>query len=277
MGNNPSKPASSGGGGSGSGSGGGPSSPTAASHSLPSRSQQQKKEQSNQQRRASLQPSIPSGNTTPSLSSSDTPTSRSTLSPSTNPSQFPPHVRSSSVNSSPNQKLRSENKMGNTPSSESSREKQEARRREREQDLQSNPVQVPASGQQRRQRGPSTQFEPSAPPKDVDYVPLSNLNFPPRLPLPIQEEVYTPGSPIISPDDLSSALHEDDVEGTLPHHTSLLSHGTIDEDEEGEMELPDPAKGKTVPTLIEWKQPGNKVYITGTFAAWSKKYRMHRR
>ena len=265
MGNNPSKAASS--------AGGGPSLPTAVPHSLPSRSQQQRKEQ-NHQRRASVQPSNFSGDTTRLLDASENPAPKSTLSPPTNPSH---HPRSSSVSSSANQKLASENKMGNTPSSESSREKQEARRREREQDLQSNPVQVPVSGQQRRQRGPNTQFEPSGPPKDTDYAPLSNLNFPPRLPLPIQEEVYTPGSPIISPDDISSALHEDEIEGRIPHQTSLLSHGTLDEDEAGEVELLDAAKGKTVPTLIEWKQPGNKVYITGTFATWSKKYRMNRR
>ena len=279
MGNNPSKPSSStgsgsgsGGGSSGIGSGGGPSSPTAASNA---RSQQRRKEQ-NHQRRDSVQPSITS-DPTPSLEASDTRTPKSTSSAPVDAEHNLTHARSTQVSSSPNQKFKSENKMGNAPSSESSRDKQETRKREREPDMQSNPVQVPVSGQQRRQRGPSTQFEPSGPPRDIDYVPLSNLNFPPRLPLPIQEEVYTPGSPIISPDDVSSALHEDDVAGTIPHHTSLLSHGTIDEDEEGEVEFPDTAKGKTVPTLIEWKQPGNKVYITGTFASWSKKFRMYRR
>ena len=166
--------------------------------------------------------------------------------------------------------------MGNSQSGDSSRDT-EARRREREHNVQSNPVQVPTSGQQRRNRGPSTQFEPLGPPQNDDYAPKSNLNFPPRLPLPIQEEVYTPGSPIITPGDLSTELEDDDdVDGPLPQRASLLSHTTMDEDEESaEYEL-DLAKGKTVPTTVEWRGHAEKIYITGTFAAWSRKYRMHR-
>jgi hypothetical protein len=29
--------------------------------------------------------------------------------------------------------------------------------------------------------------------------------------------------------------------------------------------------------VIEWKQGGKKVYVTGTFAGWNKKYRLNRR
>jgi hypothetical protein len=35
--------------------------------------------------------------------------------------------------------------------------------------------------------------------------------------------------------------------------------------------------GKPIPTLIEWTAPGEKVYVTGTFVNWEKKYRLHRR
>ena len=35
--------------------------------------------------------------------------------------------------------------------------------------------------------------------------------------------------------------------------------------------------GRAVPTTIEWTAPGDKVYVTGTFVNWEKKYRLHRR
>ena len=169
--------------------------------------------------------------------------------------------------------------MGNAQSRQAWREKQEARRREHDQEQQSNPVRVPGSSHDKRQKGPDSQFESSGPPRDPNYIPVSNLNFPPRLPLPIQEEVYTPGSPIISPADLASALDEAGSDGVFRRRTSLLSHTTIDEDEtEDDLQSfgLEGARGGTVPTLVEWKQPGDRVYITGTFAAWSRKYRMHR-
>ena len=161
--------------------------------------------------------------------------------------------------------------MGNAQS----RELQDGERGEKDDEPHSGPVQVPVPMHQVRRKTPDIDLDPSGPPNDSGYVPVSNLNYPPRLPLPIQEEVYTPGSPIISPDDLSTALRED-AEGTLPSRTSLLSHTTLED--EDEMELADQgAKGRAVPTTIQWTHGGNKVYVTGTFANWSKKYRMHRK
>ena len=109
-------------------------------------------------------------------------------------------------------------------------------------------------------------------------MPASNLNFPPRLPLPIGEELHTPGSPILNADDASTALREEDVEGALPRQTSHVSSTTLD-DEEFENELqPYAVEGsrKTVPTTVRWRQGGDKVYVTGTFASWSRKFRMNR-
>jgi hypothetical protein len=183
----------------------------------------------------------------------------------------PPRKPSLRPQQAPSANTRGEGAMGNSQS----QEKQEQKKKERDIDTHSSPVQVPTSAQQARNRVPVHQIDPVLSPRGVDFVPASNLNYPPRLPLPIQEEVYTPGSPIITPDDLSNALR-DDPETTLPHHASLLSHTTLDEDEDVDL-LDQVDKGKTVPTTIEWKQPGNKVYITGTFAGWSKKYRMHRK
>lgn len=163
--------------------------------------------------------------------------------------------------------------MGNLQSGEANRDK-EARKRGRGTDQHTSPVQVPSSGQQRRNRGPVSGFEPSGPPASNSQAIKSNLIFPPRLPLPIGEEVLSPGSPIITPDE-GLELHEEDVDGALPHVASLLSHGTLDEDDEAAFEEPEESKGK-VPTLVEWKGHAEKVYVTGTFAGWSRKYRMHR-
>lgn len=110
-----------------------------------------------------------------------------------------------------------------------------------------------------------------------DYlVPSSHFSRPPRLPLPIEEELHTPGSPIISHnDDISGPLDPGEVEGTLPRRTSMLSSTTADDDDLGEeFKVPTPGR-PTVPTLIEWEGPGERVYVTGTFAGWNKKYKLH--
>ncbi|KAL8706664.1 MAG: hypothetical protein Q9201_000298 [Fulgogasparrea decipioides] len=162
--------------------------------------------------------------------------------------------------------------MGNEQSRQRAKEA-EARRKEA-----SGPVKVPR-GSERRQRGPDTQFEPSGPSRDLDYVPPSNLNFPPRLPLPIGEEDHTPGSPIISPADISSVLNEDEVDGVLSRQISVLSSTTVEDDDVAGDELqPYPLDGtrRTVPTTLQWKQDGDRVYVTGTFTSWSRKFRMHR-
>ncbi|KAL8707836.1 MAG: hypothetical protein Q9220_007190 [cf. Caloplaca sp. 1 TL-2023] len=158
--------------------------------------------------------------------------------------------------------------MGNEQSRQRAKEA-EARRKEA-----SGPVKVP-----RRQRGPDTQFEPSGLPRDLDYVPPSNLNHPPRLPLPIGEEDHTPGSPIITSADISSALDEDQINGVLPSNISVLSSTTAEDDDVAGDELQpyplDSSRG-TVPTTLQWKQGGDRVYVTGTFTSWNRKFRMHR-
>ena len=169
--------------------------------------------------------------------------------------------------------------MGNAQSQSQSGERPD-RSRGREADAQTSPVEVPSTHNNARNsyargNGATHNHETTSPHEDLDYDPPSNLNFPPRLPLRIQEEVYTPGSPIITPDDFANALNDDMDEG-IAHQTSILSRTTLDEDED--IDLLDPVgKGMTVPTILEWRQPGEKVFITGTFAGWSRKYRMHRK
>ena len=147
------------------------------------------------------------------------------------------------------------------------------------------PVKVPRASHPRRQRGPDTQFEPSGPPRDPNFIPHSNFGLPPRLPLPIGEEVHTPGSPIIDAQG-SSALHEDDVDGLLPRQISTISSisNNIDDEDLGDDLRQYPYESgsyetggrRTVPTMVYWKQGGDKVYVTGTFTGWSRKFRMNR-
>jgi len=58
-----------------------------------------------------------------------------------------------------------------------------------------------------------------------------------------------------------------------------ISSITIDEDDAGDELSPytPSGVGKAVPTGIEWSAPGQKVYVTGTFVNWEKKFKLHRR
>ncbi len=136
---------------------------------------------------------------------------------------------------------------------------------------------APASGQTHGKLDTDPAALLPEPEQDHDQLPPSQYSRPPRMPLPIEQEVYTPGSPIISPADLSLPLDLDSVDGILPRRTSVLSSTTVDDEDVGEDEMRS-ADGMrpAVPTVIEWRQPGEKVYVTGTFARWDRKYRLHR-
>jgi hypothetical protein len=108
------------------------------------------------------------------------------------------------------------------------------------------------------------------------FIPPSQFSRPPRLPLPIEEEVHTPGSPIISPADLANPAVIGDVDGVLPRRSSVLSSTTADDDDEP-TDYQGPQNVPTVPTVIEWEGPGERIYVTGTFANWDRKYKLHRK
>lgn len=107
---------------------------------------------------------------------------------------------------------------------------------------------------------------------------MSNMSFisrPPRLPLPIEEEVHTPGSPIIAPADNGDTVDavELDGDGTMARKSSNLSTTTIDEDDAEELRV-DKTR-PTVPTRLEWLRGGERVYVTGTIFQWNRKQRLH--
>lgn len=108
------------------------------------------------------------------------------------------------------------------------------------------------------------------------------LTRPPRLPLPIEEEVHTPGSPILGPED--TQLDDDAIPGAdlgeaaegIARKASALSATTVD-DEDGEdaEELRVDRSRSVVPTKLEWKRGGDKIYVTGTIFQWNRKQRLH--
>jgi hypothetical protein len=97
------------------------------------------------------------------------------------------------------------------------------------------------------------------------------LRGPPRLPLPIEEEVHTPGSPILGPDDGTLQEVEPSDEG-FTRKSSGVSAGTVDDDDNQELRVD--KKSSLVATKIEWKRGGDKVYVTGTIFHWSRKHRL---
>ena len=104
-----------------------------------------------------------------------------------------------------------------------------------------------------------------------------HLTRPPRLPLPIEEEVHTPGSPILGPASSQGPVPEfDPLHGSgsegLTRPLSALSNTT--EDDEGD-ELPIDRTKPVVPTEFHWFGPAEKVYVTGTIFQWSRKSKLY--
>ncbi|KAF2474183.1 AMPKBI-domain-containing protein [Lindgomyces ingoldianus] len=146
---------------------------------------------------------------------------------------------------------------------------------------QTKPVDVPTLPKDESHASRTVENEPvsSIDPADASqdyFIPPSQYSRPPRLPLPIEEEPHTPGSPIISPHDLVSPINPDDIDGELPRKGSVLSSTTAEDDDLGDEYRAATGDMPSVPTLIEWEGPGERVYVTGTFAGWNRKYKLHR-
>ncbi len=146
-------------------------------------------------------------------------------------------------------------------------------------DLPSQPVAVPiptmnaSSGPIVAKSPYSSSMEANVPHMDAMSY---HLTRPPRLPLPIEREVHTPGSPIIAPQDADAPLLniealEDDV---LPRRSSALSSTTAEDDEDAD-ELPVDKTRPVVPVTFEWRGGGEKVYVTGTIFQWSRKSKLY--
>ncbi|KAF2484747.1 5'-AMP-activated protein kinase beta subunit, interation domain-containing protein [Neohortaea acidophila] len=110
-------------------------------------------------------------------------------------------------------------------------------------------------------------------------LPESAWNHPPRLPLPIDRDPE-PASPILTPRSGTPTV-QNEVEGNLLEKESRLLSSTTLDDEEGGADIQqfametDPLAPK-VPTTLIYPGEGDTVYVTGTFASWEKKFRMHK-
>lgn len=128
----------------------------------------------------------------------------------------------------------------------------------------------------------SAASKPSPPALTPQYTPISSMIRPPRLPLAIADEVRAPDSPPLEPagttDEEISIF--DDEEAELPRKNSTLSSATADDEDVGHELQPyavDTGGVNVVPTRIDWKGDGERVYVTGTFAHWDRKFRLHPR
>ena len=148
----------------------------------------------------------------------------------------------------------------------------------------STPVAVPSSRSKPEEKTSGKPPETEASEYDTNrYVPPSQMR-PPRFPLPIAESEPIPDSPSLDPVDKGNQdmpMFEADeplspTESPLARKSSMLSTVTDDEDDPGN-ELPEiESGGKKVSTTIEYNHVGaQRVYVTGTFTNWDKKYRMH--
>ncbi|KAJ5902530.1 Immunoglobulin E-set [Penicillium taxi] len=180
-------------------------------------------------------------------------------------------------NPSGQQRLQSRNAPG--PPAKSPRSGQNERRAEftQSKDISStdasNPVQVPTS----RHAAGRDPVAPSGPLLNSYYNASTHLQRPPRMPLPIGDATTTPGSPIAGPEDshIQSLPADRILDQQMDAEAANLSNVTLDGDELVD-ELQPFGAGKAVPTFIEWAGPGEKVYVTGTFVNWEKKFKLHR-
>lgn len=137
----------------------------------------------------------------------------------------------------------------------------------------SGPVQVPE-----RSRHAYGYVEPSAPPLNTYYGPNnpSHLARPPRLPLPIGDAMVAPASPIIAPADMRTKEPElNELDAASPSST-LPTNTAVEDEEIGDELEPYAVDGVNtrVPVKVKWRGKGQKVYVTGTFVNWEKKFKL---
>lgn len=139
-------------------------------------------------------------------------------------------------------------------------------------DQPSKPVDVPVESSSLRSHH-SAHVEPHIIPNSS--ITDMYLTRPPRLPLPIDEEVHTPGSPILAPEQDQTLPEVEPVDSpeVITRKSSALSATTVDEEDNDELRV-DKTR-PTVPTKLEWLRGGEKVYVTGTIFQWNRKQRLH--
>ena len=136
----------------------------------------------------------------------------------------------------------------------------------------SNPV--PFSRPDQERSDPYHIPTPPGPPLNTYYGASEHLQRPPRLPLPIGDTTTAPGSPIIGPAGTNDADVPEDK--PMDDHTEQNMSDLVGA-APGGGRASSSSINRAVPTTISWAGPGHKVYVTGTFVNWEKKFRLYRR
>ena len=134
---------------------------------------------------------------------------------------------------------------------------------------------------------------------DMSYMPR-----PPRLPLPIEEELHTPGSPLLPAaeggdevediegvldprrDEQDQRVAEDDADDqpdfrrmgsssdAMTRKSSAHSTATTEDEESDEHDNAQKPMRATVPIRLDWLRGGDKIYVTGSMFQWNRKHRL---
>ncbi|KAI2643441.1 5'-AMP-activated protein kinase beta subunit, interation domain-containing protein [Xylaria nigripes] len=145
----------------------------------------------------------------------------------------------------------------------------------------SKPLAVPHSHLEKGSFAPDLSQLEEGPPTSTTSSSVQDMAYPiprpPRLPLPIEEEIHTPGSPIAAAADVDANIQDIgdivplDDQSEIPTRTSGLSN-VADEDDAEELRV-DKSR-PTILTRITWPKGGHKVYVTGTPFQWGRKQRL---
>lgn len=150
--------------------------------------------------------------------------------------------------------------------------------------LTSTPVDVPGANDGQYGFEPSP-LDPTAPASEAYHLPPASYSRPPRLPLPIDEEkVQAPDSPLLSAVKDQGDVPDDELAKQDESRRGSVVSSTLDDEDEdqepdefqGYMPDIDPDAPK-FPFVVEWRDanPNDKVYVTGTFTLWERKFRLH--
>lgn len=127
---------------------------------------------------------------------------------------------------------------------------------------------------------PEVWLDPKVHPAEAFALPAASYSRPPRLPLAIEEEDHTPGSPILTPANVASPVDSNEADSDIPRRSSVISSNVDEEEEPDEFQGHMPETAANVPkiaTVIEWRDApqDERVYVTGTFTDWQRKFRLH--
>lgn len=130
-------------------------------------------------------------------------------------------------------------------------------------------------------------FRPHAPPKGSSYgrAPVSVMPRNPHMPIPMAADHETASSPLFGPVHMDDPADMPSLEGVDrssavfrgSSNGSNLNREDTDLDDERIANIDPALTGRTtVDYEFEWTEPAEKVYVTGSFNNWARKYRMHR-